>query len=173
METPPIRHIGGTLIAHQGQPKAMTETKPWTCISDFASAAKNAMEAGFDGVKTHCANGYLVDQFIQESSLISDVDLLRTAHSLRSRLPKLLQRQWAAVVSGSASVLGAPTWASNRSSPRSSFWAWRRDRRRLTLRMCTLLNRAWTIGTTCTDQSLSSRCWRPGGAELRSWLLVV
>lgn len=39
-----------------------------TTIKDFAQAAKNAIEAGFDGVELHGANGYLIDQFINSSS---------------------------------------------------------------------------------------------------------
>ncbi|KAJ4129587.1 hypothetical protein NW754_003869 [Fusarium falciforme] len=37
-------------------------------VQDFATAAKQAIEAGFDAVEIHGANGYLVDQFIQSTA---------------------------------------------------------------------------------------------------------
>ncbi|KAL2822716.1 hypothetical protein BDW59DRAFT_149362 [Aspergillus cavernicola] len=46
-------------------PREMTEGDIDGVIRDFAAAAKNAVEAGFDGVEIHGANGYLLDQFIQ------------------------------------------------------------------------------------------------------------
>lgn len=45
-------------------PKAMTLDEIRSTIEDFAQGAKNAMEAGFDGVEIHGANGYLINQFI-------------------------------------------------------------------------------------------------------------
>uniref|UniRef100_A0A8H7NIV4 NADH:flavin oxidoreductase/NADH oxidase N-terminal domain-containing protein n=1 Tax=Bionectria ochroleuca TaxID=29856 RepID=A0A8H7NIV4_BIOOC len=48
-------------------PQAMTTEEIWECIGDFAQAAKNAISAGFDGVEIHGANGYLIDQFTQDT----------------------------------------------------------------------------------------------------------
>lgn len=52
------------------EPHALTEEEIAQYIGDFAQAAKNALAAGFDGVEVHGANGYLVDQFIQDVSNI-------------------------------------------------------------------------------------------------------
>jgi NADPH2 dehydrogenase len=54
-------------IEDSGSPKAMTEHEIHECIQEFATAAENAIKAGFDGVEIHGGNGYLIDQFLQES----------------------------------------------------------------------------------------------------------
>ncbi|GAP85275.2 putative NADPH2 dehydrogenase [Rosellinia necatrix] len=51
----------------RGVPEEMTEADIWEIIGDFATAARNAMAAGFDGVELHGANGYLIDQFTQDN----------------------------------------------------------------------------------------------------------
>ncbi|BBU32524.1 alkene reductase (plasmid) [Burkholderia sp. THE68] len=48
-------------------PRAMTKEDIARVTSDFVSAAKNSMEAGFDGIEIHAANGYLFEQFISAS----------------------------------------------------------------------------------------------------------
>ena len=37
-------------------------------VKQYGQAADNAIEAGFDGVEIHGANGYLIDQFIQDGT---------------------------------------------------------------------------------------------------------
>jgi N-ethylmaleimide reductase len=49
-------------------PRALQlEEMPYV-IAQYVRAAKNAVEAGFDGVEVHAANGYLLDQFIKSST---------------------------------------------------------------------------------------------------------
>ena len=49
-------------------PAAMTEAEIAQAIEEFAASAAKAVEAGFDGVEIHGANGYLVDQFLNTAS---------------------------------------------------------------------------------------------------------
>ncbi len=49
-------------------PHALTADQIAETIADFASAAKNAIEAGFDGVEIHGANGYLLHQFLSTNA---------------------------------------------------------------------------------------------------------
>jgi len=48
------------------RPLLISEIKEY--IQLYAEAAKNAIKADFDGVEIHGANGYLIDQFIQDVS---------------------------------------------------------------------------------------------------------
>jgi NADPH2 dehydrogenase len=47
-------------------PRPLNEDEIQSYIQHFVRAAQNAVAAGFDGVEIHGANGYLVDQFIQD-----------------------------------------------------------------------------------------------------------
>lgn len=49
-------------------PKSMTLEEIKETINDFRLAAKNAVEAGFDGVEIHSSNGYLIHQFFNRTS---------------------------------------------------------------------------------------------------------
>ena len=49
-------------------PKAMTTQDIARLLKDFELAAANAKAAGFDGIEIHAANGYLLDQFLQDKT---------------------------------------------------------------------------------------------------------
>ncbi|MFA6120461.1 MAG: alkene reductase [Sideroxydans sp.] len=49
-------------------PSEMTEEDIATAIAEYANASKRAIEAGFDGVELHAANGYLIDQFLNTAT---------------------------------------------------------------------------------------------------------
>lgn len=49
-------------------PHELTEAEIKDWINDYAQAARNAISAGFDGVEIHGANGYLIDQFNQDTA---------------------------------------------------------------------------------------------------------
>ncbi len=66
---PPEGHV--TLIRPKKSwetPRAMDEADIARVVAAFKRGAENAMRAGFDGVELHGANGYLLDQFLQDGS---------------------------------------------------------------------------------------------------------
>jgi len=49
-------------------PGEMSEADIADSIAEYAASAKLAIQAGFDGVELHAANGYLIDQFLNTAS---------------------------------------------------------------------------------------------------------
>ena len=49
-------------------PHELTTDEVKATIQEYVTASKNAIEAGFDGVELHGANGYLIEQFIRSTS---------------------------------------------------------------------------------------------------------
>ena len=47
-------------------PRALETEEIPRLTEQYAQAARNAITAGFDGVEIHAANGYLIDQFLQD-----------------------------------------------------------------------------------------------------------
>ncbi|MGF6753342.1 alkene reductase [Paraburkholderia sp. GAS42] len=57
----------GAMVASP-TPRALTRDEIKGVVADFRQAARNAIDAGFDGVEIHGANGYLIDQFLRTTS---------------------------------------------------------------------------------------------------------
>jgi N-ethylmaleimide reductase len=65
-----------TVLIHDGQasfvavspPRALSRAEIPGLVADYARAARAAVDAGFDGVEIHGANGYLIDQFLKTGS---------------------------------------------------------------------------------------------------------
>ncbi len=49
-------------------PHELTAEEVRQTVADFAIAARNAVEAGFDGVQIHAGNGFLLHQFLAENT---------------------------------------------------------------------------------------------------------
>src|SRR5262245_38922370 len=67
-----IRAKGKTFVngtfADVSEPRALELAEIPDIIDDFKRATRNALEAGFDGVEIHGANGYLLDQFAKDGA---------------------------------------------------------------------------------------------------------
>ncbi|MBC7980020.1 MAG: alkene reductase [Armatimonadetes bacterium] len=50
------------------EPRALSVPEIREIVGFYKRGAENAMAAGFDGVEIHGANGYLIDQFLQDST---------------------------------------------------------------------------------------------------------
>ncbi|MCW2829170.1 MAG: 1,2-oxophytodienoate reductase [Marmoricola sp.] len=59
----------GEIVTAEGpkphdEPRALTDEELPGVVADYVNAARNAIEAGLDGVEVHAANGYLLHQFL-------------------------------------------------------------------------------------------------------------
>ncbi|KAJ7880449.1 hypothetical protein B0H13DRAFT_1721894 [Mycena leptocephala] len=71
VEDPSFPYVSASdipLSSCSGPLRALTVAEIKEYVGLYAQAAKNAIEAGFDGIEIHGANGYLVDQFLQDVS---------------------------------------------------------------------------------------------------------
>ncbi|VCU70728.1 N-ethylmaleimide reductase [Pigmentiphaga humi] len=55
-------------FAPTSEPRALRTDELPGIIEDYRRAARAAIDAGFDGVEIHAANGYLIDQFLRAGS---------------------------------------------------------------------------------------------------------
>ncbi len=69
----PIKIEGDAIHTPKGKepyevPHALTVAEIATTIADYHAAAERAKHAGFDGVEVHCANGYLLNTFLESKT---------------------------------------------------------------------------------------------------------
>ncbi|KAG6591216.1 12-oxophytodienoate reductase 2, partial [Cucurbita argyrosperma subsp. sororia] len=60
------KDICGSTVPEYPPPQPLTAEGITQVVNDYRVAARNAMEAGFDGVEIHGGNGYLIDQFLKD-----------------------------------------------------------------------------------------------------------
>lgn len=63
----------GTVYTGKGKeamvtPRALETAEIPGIVADYRNAAQNALDAGFDGIEIHGANGYLLDQFLRDKT---------------------------------------------------------------------------------------------------------
>src|ERR1700687_5842964 len=49
-------------------PRALATVEIPEIVEQYRHATRNALAAGFDGVEIHAANGYLIEQFLRDST---------------------------------------------------------------------------------------------------------
>lgn len=81
------------------EPRELDVSKIAEIVRTFADAAEKAIDAGFDGIELHGANGYLIDQFLRDGS---NQRTDRYGGSIENRTRFLLE-----VVEASCSRIGA------------------------------------------------------------------
>ena len=59
--------FAATGFVEVSQPRALRDEEIPALIEDYRDAARNAAEAGFDGIEVHSANNYLLEQFLRDS----------------------------------------------------------------------------------------------------------
>ena len=98
--------LPGTLVLYYGDelgmadvavPEALRLDEMPRVVADYRQAARNAIDAGFDGVEVHGANGYLLEQFLRDT--INDrTDAYGGSKENRARLPLEVMRAIAAEI---------------------------------------------------------------------------
>lgn len=79
------------------EPEALTDEEVKTVIAEHVNAARNAMDAGFDGVELHGANGYLIEQFLNPH-VNNRTDSWGGSIRNRARLPIMIVQEIAAAI---------------------------------------------------------------------------
>ena len=115
-------------------PRAMTATDITHAVDEYAKSAQLAIEAGFDGVELHAANGYLIEQFLnanvnQRTDAYGGSIEGRNRFALEVRAPRLPPSVPVASGSGCRRTAYSTARAYSRMSTRSTWRSFRNCRR--------------------------------------------
>ncbi|MEH3046040.1 alkene reductase [Sphingomonas adhaesiva] len=105
-------------------PRAATLDEIRQTLDDYAQASRHAIEAGFDGVQVHGANGYLIDQFLRDNTNLRDDDYGGTPENRIRLMREVMERVVAEVGAGRTSIRLSPngeTQGADDSNPEAVF----------------------------------------------------
>ncbi|HZJ91972.1 MAG TPA: alkene reductase [Thiopseudomonas sp.] len=103
---------GAGALAEPSMPRALSTAEVKELVQLYAQAARNALAAGFDGVEIHCANGYLVNQFISQHTNQRDDEYGGSLHNRLRFLREVVTAVAAVVGTDCVGVRFAPLFAS-------------------------------------------------------------
>ncbi|KAJ6453559.1 FMN-linked oxidoreductase, partial [Mycena sanguinolenta] len=92
------------------KPRTLTISEIEEYVGLYVQAAKNAMEAGFDGVEIHSANGCLIDQFLQDVSN-NRADIYGGSVENRARFPLEVVKAVAEAVGEKKTAIRFSPWS--------------------------------------------------------------
>lgn len=103
---------GTGALTPPSMPRALTTAEVKELVQLYAQAARNALDAGFDGVEIHSANGYLINQFISAHSNQRDDEYGSSLQNRLRFLREVTQAVAAVVGKDRLGVRFAPLFAS-------------------------------------------------------------
>ncbi len=104
---------GGAVFVDTSEPRALRLDELPGIVDDYRRAALAAIEAGFDGVEVHAANGYLLDQFLKTGAN-QRTDAYGGSIENRARLlVEVMQAVTAAIGGGRVGVRLSPVTPAN------------------------------------------------------------
>jgi N-ethylmaleimide reductase len=94
-------------------PRALSTAEIPAVVASYGDAARRAMDAGFDGVEVHGANGYLIDQFLRDSINDRSDEYGDSIHDRARFLVEVMQAVAGAIGGGRTGLRLSPVTPSN------------------------------------------------------------
>ncbi|WP_438464408.1 alkene reductase [Marinomonas sp. PE14-40] len=101
-------HVPRTENLEYETPRVITKDEIKRVQNQFAIAAKNAIEAGFDGVEIHGANSYLIDEFLHWDTNRREDEYGGTVENMTRFLIEVIDQVKAAIPEGKVGLRLSP-----------------------------------------------------------------